>query len=107
MGAVVQRKLVWTEGAREDRRRIFSYWTKRNKSDLYSRRLSKAFLRVGNGLLKNHYLGLRTSLKNIFYVVVEKKFLMLYRTKPEAIEIIAVWDGRRNPDDFEKLITKR
>ncbi len=104
---MVQRKLIWTEAARADRKKIFSYWTNRNKSGVYSKRLSKVFLAVGEGLLKNHHLGLKTSKKDLFYVVVEKKFLMTYQVKPETIEIISVWDGRRNPDDFEKLIIKR
>lgn len=101
------RRLIWSKEAKIDTKEIFDYWNHRNKSKNYSRRLGKTFISIAKRLLQNPLLGLKTSLENLFYVIVEKKFLMIYRVTDEAVEIIAIWDGRRNPDDFEKLIKKR
>ena len=101
------RRLIWSEEAKIDTKEIFDYWNKRNKSKNYSRRLGKVFIGVSNSVLKNPLLGIKTSKKKLFYVVIEKKFLMVYKISAEAIEIISIWDGRRNPNDFEKLVEKR
>ncbi len=101
---MVQRKLVWTDKARADRRSIFTYWTKRNKSNSYSQKLSKQFLRAGEDLIENPHLGIKTDLEDFRYVIIENKYLFIYRVTPKVIEVISIWDGRRNPEDFQKII---
>lgn len=89
-----------------ERRAIFQYWNKRNDSKRYSNKLYNLFRGAALKLIEKPDLGKLLSATNVRYIIVEK-YLLVYRIKPEAIEIISVWDGRRNPDDFEKLITKR
>src|SRR5690606_13481287 len=103
---MVRGKLIWSPESRKDRASIFIFWNKKNKSKSYSRRLSKLFRLETKRLLKTPYIGKATKTPELRLLFIEH-FIILYRIKSNAIEIVNVWDGRRNPDDFEKLIQKR
>ncbi len=90
----------------QDRSDIFAYWNERNGSNRYSQKLYNLFRGTSQKLIVRPNFGKALNAPQVKYIIVEK-YLLVYRIKPKAIEIISVWDGRRNPDDFEKLITKR
>ena len=37
------KKIIWTEKAQQDRKKIFTYWNQRNKSKRHSIKLNKLF----------------------------------------------------------------
>ncbi len=37
------KQIIWSRKAQNDRKEIFRYWNKRNKSKLYSKKLNKLF----------------------------------------------------------------
>jgi len=102
---MVRRKLIWSPEAASDRIIIFKYWNQRNKSNVYSKRLAKLFRRESQKLLKQPFLGKVTSDKNLRALIIEH-FLLIYLIRTDSIEIVNIWDGRRNPEDLKKLIDK-
>ena len=62
---MAQRNIVWTETAAKQRREIFKYWTIRNKSDSYVKKLIK-IIREKTELIADYpESGIETEFGNI------------------------------------------
>lgn len=90
------REIVWSARADKDRFKIFAYWDNRNKSQAYSFRLSEAFLKSAELIAEMPELGLATTIPlTRFKIILD--YSMYYRITPSQVEIITIWDNRRNP----------
>jgi len=98
------RRIVWSQRAHLDRITIIKYWNTRNKSFGYSRKL--------NGLIENtlqlisryRFIGRPADFKNVRLKPVAE-FLIIYRVSDEIIEVLALWDCRRNPEELKNYFT--
>ena len=79
-----RRKLNWQFEAQQDRKGIFQYWNKKNKSKEYSKRLNQLFRTKTEALKDFPYNGHTTNLENVRVLVIEKYLLYL------SMRIIAV-----------------
>jgi toxin YoeB len=93
------RKIIWSVRAQEDRKAIFSYWNKHNRSNTYSKRLNRLFKESINLLKEHPFIGRKTDVDNV-HIKTVSHFLIFYEIKDHALEILTIWDGRRNPDDM-------
>lgn len=89
-------KIRWSVKALNDRREILQYWVFRNKSTTYSKKLNKAIVLVVDSILKYPNLGILTDKRHVRFRVL-KDYQIFYQEKGDCIEIITIWDSRRNP----------
>jgi addiction module RelE/StbE family toxin len=99
------RKIIWSFKALEDRKEILQYWKNRNKSTSYSKKLNDLF-KQAIAFLSNHPLiGRPSEIYNVRIKIV-RDYLIVYEVTDKTIVILAIWDGRRNPDKFNENVPK-
>jgi toxin YoeB len=97
------KRVIWSLRAREERKEILEYWAKRNGNKIYSRKLAKQFRDKVEYMSRYNYIGTATDIENVRASVCGN-YILFYEVDEEYIKILAIWDGRRNPDDLN-LIT--
>lgn len=94
------RIIVWTSFARESRTSIFSYWNKRNKSKIYSKKLNLLFQESLQQLtaFPESFL-IKPNNQNI-RLKIASHFEIIYSVSETHIFVLDIWDTRQNPQDF-------
>ena len=96
-------RLIWSALALKHKKEIFDYWNERNKSKIYSRKLNSLFNDAAELILTHPKLGQKTDFQDIRLKIV-RDYWLAYRIKQEQIQILTIWDTRRNPDKFDNLL---
>jgi len=99
------KQVIWTKLAHENRKAIIDYWTDRNKSNTYSKRLNKLFESTIELISKYPKIGRKAEIEDIRIKVV-KDYLVTYREKETSIEILTIWDQRQDPDNFKHILQR-
>lgn len=86
--------------ATQDRLEILNYWIKRNQSNFYSTKLDSLFRENIELLAQIPTLGKPTNLPNVRMKIV-RDYLIFYRIKDTFLEIVTIWDSRRNPKQLK------
>ena len=94
------REIRWSLKADKARREIEGYWTNRNKSNTYSLKLDQLFREGVNLISKAPEIGTPTKFPSVRFKII-RDYLVYYRISSEFIEIITIWDSRRNPKKFK------
>jgi plasmid stabilization system protein ParE len=97
------RRIIWSKRAQEDRKGIFSYWNKRNKSTVYSRKLNKLYNEAAEFVAENPNTGRVTKRKGI-RVKFLSHFELIYKISTKEIQLLAIFDTRQDPEKFKKII---
>ena len=102
---MVERTVVWTETAARQRREILKYWTERNGSADFARKLIKLISDRINIIKRNpesfkstNYPGTRESAMGHFSIY--------YKLTSDHLIITAFWDNRQDPKKLLEIITK-
>jgi plasmid stabilization system protein ParE len=95
------KRVIWSEIAKNQRREILEYWAQRNANKTYSKKLSNEFRTTINYIKEYNYLGRATGIDTI-RVTVCGYYLIFYCIDEEVIEILTIWDNRRNPSELKK-----
>ena len=93
------KRIVYSENALKDRIEILDYWYKRIGTKTYSRKLDKAFRQVIKLLSEHPELGRQMADKEERFFIKDA-YQIFYRFDDKIIEILHLWDSRRNPEDF-------
>ncbi|MBI4649065.1 MAG: type II toxin-antitoxin system RelE/ParE family toxin [Bacteroidia bacterium] len=96
-----KRKIVWNEDAKNDLQEITEYFNKRNGSNTYSKKLIKELKQSVKLLLTNNKMGKKVEDDENLRVIITSNYKIFYEIKEKEIEILLVWDCRRNPDDLK------
>ena len=96
---MAKRKIVWSHKAKIKLFEILDYYTKRNKSTTYSKKLYKKFKKETSLLTKQPEIGTKTDLDSVRGLIVEE-YILFYEATSDMIIIHTVWDCRQNPDDL-------
>lgn len=94
---MAKREVIWTKNSEIQLQEILEFFTKRNKSGLYSRKLYKKFKTELINVSKNPELGIITKLDQIRGLIVDD-YILFYEILEDRIIILKVWDWRQNPD---------
>ncbi len=94
------KKIKWSDRAQKERFEILKYWSNRNKSKVYSSKLNQLFLENLEILTQTPEIGIPTHITDIRIKIV-RDYLVYYKIQPSYIEIITVWDPRRDPNKFK------
>jgi plasmid stabilization system protein ParE len=93
------KRVIWSARAQKERSEILKYWVKRNKSKTYSQKLNKLFNeRIENATLQPE-AGMATD-DPATRILIVRDYFIYYDVYLSHIEILTIWDNRRNPDSF-------
>nr|WP_315198807.1 hypothetical protein [uncultured Flavobacterium sp.] len=90
------RRLIWSIEARNSRKNIFEYW---NKSRAYSRKLNLLFNTHLKNVIQLPEFGKTTFREDSKFIIVSH-FEIIYKTTPNEIVVLDIWDTRQNPQNF-------
>ena len=94
------KRIVWSERAQKERYEILNYWNKRNKSKTYSIKLNKLFLERIENAAKMPEAGIPSDDPHLRTIIV-RDYSIYYDIYQSHIEILTIWDNRRNPKSFK------
>ena len=94
------KKVVWTQRAQNDRRRILKYWKDRNKSNVYSTKLALLFKDSVKIVSEFPKIGKPTDDINVRIKIV-RDFYIFYEETNNQIQLLTVWDTRQDPDEVK------
>lgn len=97
---MASREIRWTLRATQDKLAIYEYWTNRNKSILYAQKLERLFNEVLKIAVNYPSAGIKTESIDIRIQII-KDFKIVYRTKENILEILAIWDTRQKPKNLK------
>jgi plasmid stabilization system protein ParE len=97
------RKVRWSSIAYQDFTATLKFYTDRNKSATYSRKLVKSIDKVINLLMVNPGLGRPTD-DPLIRVYIKGNYKIYYETEGEEMIIQIFWDSRRNPDELKGYV---
>jgi addiction module RelE/StbE family toxin len=97
------RRIRWSPRAANDRIQILEYWIERNRSVTYSKKLNKMLNDAVQLISDRPEIGRQTNYLNVRIKIV-RDYLIYYRIREDALEIITLWDGRRNPAILKKML---
>ncbi len=93
------KRVIWSLRAQSDRKAILEYWHTRNGNKKYCRKLAAEFRESINYIAEHNYIGVATNEDNV-RIAVCGHYLIFYELKKETVEILTVWDSRRNPQNL-------
>ena len=97
---MAKKEVKWSLKAIHDKIDILDYWIERNKSKNYSIKLNKLFDKSINNLADFPEQGKKSDYKNIRIKIV-RHYLIFYLIKEDYLEIVRIWDARRNPKSIK------
>ena len=97
------KQVIWSLRAQRDKREIFIYWSQRNKSNRYSKKLNQLFKDSIRLLRKHPQVGKSTNGDSVRIKIV-KEYLLIYEVTETSINILSIWDGRQDPSKLEDIL---
>jgi len=94
------KKITWSARAQKERTEILRYWINRNKSNSFSLSLNKLFIEYVELVAIMPELGIATDAKDVRIIIV-RDYSVYYRIISTHIEVLSIWDNRRNPAKFK------
>ncbi len=92
------RQVIWTQQAKLEFRTIAAYWNKRNRNSSYSRKLRNLIRTSMRSVASHPHTGALTDEFEIRRKLV-RDYFVFYRILEMQIEILSIWDTRRNPNN--------
>lgn len=101
----MDRRVIWSKRSQNDRKEIFRYWNKRNKSNAYSKKLNKLFKEAIRLIAEYPKIGKITDDKSIRIKIV-KDYLLIYETDDQQgqLVILTIWDSRQDPEKVKRIL---
>lgn len=96
-------KIIWSSLAEKNLEEILAYWSKRNGSNSYSRKLASLIFQSAELLSNYPLLGKSSNLKKIRFKIV-RNYYLIYEICQEEIHIHAIWDQKLNPIKLKKFL---
>lgn len=93
---MAQRQVVWSSIARQEMKDILDYWTKRNKSSIYSNKLYDKVEDYLETVAKNPFAGRETKRDNVRYIIMGD-YSIIYRVTEKLLIVVSIWDDRQDP----------
>lgn len=94
------KRIKWSKYAVADRIQILDYWFKRTGSKRYSKQLDKILRETMKTLSRYPELGRQYKDKELRYFVKDN-YQIFYAINQADIEVLHLWDSRRNPKELK------
>jgi plasmid stabilization system protein ParE len=102
---VAKRTVIWTATAEKQRREILRYWTERNGSPVYAKKLVK-LIGVRIKVIVNFPEAFKATIYPETRVSAMGHFSILYKFTETQITVTAFWDNRQDPKKLLEIIRK-
>ena len=100
------KQIIWSIRAQTNRKEIFKYWNKKNKSNNYSKKLNELFKEAIRLIFEYPEIGKPTNDKNARIKIV-RDYLIIYEIDDkDRLLILTIWDSRQSPKKLERIIKK-
>ena len=96
------RRIKWSVRASNDLLEILEFWKTKTQSKAYSKKLYRLIQESVKLIASRPNIGRPTNYPGVRIKIV-RDYLIYYRLKEDFIEIILLWDGRRNPEVLKRL----
>lgn len=96
---MVKRKIVWSKRATVRLFGILEFYSNRNQSNVYSKKLYKKIKKELGLLYKQPEIGKTTEIESVRGLIIED-FIIFYEITPDMIIVHTVWDCKQNPDNL-------
>ncbi len=93
---MASKKIRWTNIALSDKLDILEFWIERNKSKVYSQKLSHLIDEAIQQIAEFPDHGKNTDIEGI-RIKLLRTYLIYYLVDKEELVIIRIWDSRRDP----------
>ena len=93
------KRIKWSSHAVADRISILDYWFQRIGDKKYSKKLDMSLIEVIKKLSIYPQLGRQLNSREERFFVKDS-YQIFYTETPDSIEILHIWDSRRNPEDL-------
>lgn len=103
---MAEKKIIWTEKAKNSLFLILDLYEIQNGNNIYSEKLFSDLIEKSNLLANYTFLGKKTEYLEIRELVIDRNSLFYTETK-DTINIILVWDNRRNPSECYNLLKNK
>ena len=97
------KQIIWSLRAQKDKREILKYWSQRNKSNRYSKKLNELFKESIKLILEHPQVGKLTDTPSVRIKII-KEYLLIYEVSETSIIILSIWDGRQDPSKLENIL---
>lgn len=94
------KQVVWSPRSRRELNEILEFWIQHNKSNSYSKKLTKLFEEATQLISQHPNMGRVTNDKTARFKVV-RDYLMIYEEVNDKIYILTIWDGRQDPEKLK------
>lgn len=95
-----KRQLIWSHLAKIKLFKILDFYTQRNKSSTYSKKVYREFNKALFLVSKNPEMGIKTDKDDVRGIIISD-FILFYELTAGEIIVHTVWDTRQNPDDLK------
>ena len=99
------KRIIWTPNARDEKKKILAYWLKRNKSNVYPKKLNTLF-KQAIYLIANKPIPRRITDFEDVYVKIVRDYKIFFKEDENSIYIISIWDTRQDPNKLKDVIKK-
>jgi len=100
-------KLIFAPEAREDMENIFRYYVSRNENyavELYNQVIEEAELSLNFPKMGQKELLLNEYPEDYYSLVVWHSYKIVYFLENDAVNVVAVFDCRQNPNKLKPII---
>jgi plasmid stabilization system protein ParE len=102
---MAKRIVVWTETASKQRREILRYWTVRNGSTTYAKKLIK-LIKERLEIILEHPEAFKLTTYPETRESAMGNFSIYYKITETQLIVTAFWDNRQNPKTILELLKK-
>ncbi len=100
---MASRNVVWTNTTANQRRAILKYWTKRNGSTTYAKKIIDLSEKHTNSISKYPLSFVKSGFKDT-RIAAMGHFSIFYKVTENEILVTAFWDNRQSPKRLLKLL---
>jgi len=87
----MDKQIIWTQRARDDRKRIFEFWNSHNKSTAYSIKLNTLFKQTLKLTCQYPQIGKKTSFDQVRLQII-KNYFVFYKINDKHLVLLSIWD---------------
>ena len=97
------KQIIWSFKAQTDRNELLRYWTTKNQSKTYSRKLFRLFKEAIKLIALHPNIGTPTEFGQVRSKVV-RDYQIFHEELEDAIYILTIWDTKQDPDKLQNKL---
>jgi plasmid stabilization system protein ParE len=97
------KKIIWSAGARQERKDILDFWKFHNQSGSFSIKLNSLINETVDYISNFPKTGRLSNRKDMRTMRVYN-YLLIYQENEAEIYILSLWGGRQNPERLKKRL---